>query len=277
MGFGMRIALLADIHGNLPALEAVIADLAGHDVDQVVTLGDHLSGPLMPRETADVLIAQPWVHIAGNHERQLLSFDPATAGPSDRHAHKCITQEQLTWLRGLPPTTQIDGDVLLCHCSPRSDMEYLLDTPDAGRARLATAGEIDQRLRGVTAAVVACGHSHVPRAVKTGVGQLLVNPGSVGLPAFDDANPRYHVVETGSPDARYAVMERRSAGWTVSLLSVPYDFHSMAKLAEQNGRPEWTHALSTGYVRPTLETEISTKAGSQPGPSNSNSRKGVSG
>jgi len=247
----MRIALLADIHGNLLALEAVLADLARREVDQVVTLGDHLSGPLLPRETAVLLVAQPWVQIAGNHERQLLSFDPATAGPSDRHAHKCITQEQLAWLRGLPSTVKIDGGVLLCHGSPRYDREYLLDTVDAGRTRLATAAEIHQRLGGATAPVIVCGHSHLPRAVRTAIGQHLVNPGSVGLPAFDDSNPSYHVVETGSPDARYALLERRLSAWTVSLLSVPYDFESMANLAEQNARPEWAHALRTGYVRPT--------------------------
>jgi hypothetical protein len=129
------------------------------------------------------------------------------------------------------------------------DREYLLDTVDAGRTRLATAAEIEQRLSGATAPVILCGHSHLPRAVRTATGQLLVNPGSVGLPAFDDGNPSYHVIETGSPDARYAVLERRSSAWAVSLLSVPYDFEPMANLAEENARPEWAHALRTGYVR----------------------------
>jgi hypothetical protein len=88
----------------------------------------------------------------------------------------------------------------------------------------------------------------VPRAVKTGKGQIIVNPGSVGLPAFDDANPSYHVIETGSPDARYALLERRKSAWTVALLSVPYDFRPMAKLADENGRPDWSCALRTGYA-----------------------------
>jgi putative phosphoesterase len=246
----MRIAVLADIHGNLPALEAVLADLARRHVDRVVTLGDHLSGPLLPRETATLLMAQPWVQIAGNHERQLLSFDPATAGPSDRYTRPRISEAQVAWLHGLPPTAQIDGGVLLCHGSPRADTEYLLETVDAGRARLATSAEIDQRMGGVTASVVLCGHSHVPRAVKTGLGQLIVNPGSVGLPAFDDGKPSYHIIETGSTDARYALLERQAATWTVALLTVPYDFHPMAKLAEHNGRPDWSCALGTGYVLP---------------------------
>ena len=92
----------------------------------------------------------------------------------------------------------------------------------------------------------------MPRAVKTGKGQLILNPGSVGLPAFDDGNPSYHVVETGSPDARYALLERRASAWTVALLTVPYNFHPVANLADENGRPDWACALRTGYTLPVL-------------------------
>jgi predicted phosphodiesterase len=245
----MRIALLADIHGNLPALEAVLSDLAGRNVTQIVTLGDHVSGPLLPRETADVLMAQPWVQIAGNHERQLLAFDSATAGPSDRYAHAHLTAAQLAWLGQLRPSAETQGDILLCHGSPRSDVEYLLEQVDAGHVYLASAPTIAQRLGNVTAPVVVCGHSHLPRVVKSQCGQLLVNPGSVGLPAYDDSNFGYYVVETGSPDARYAILERQASGWSATLHSVAYDFEPMARLAEKNDRPEWAHALRTGYVR----------------------------
>ena len=69
----MRIAFLSDIHGNLPALQAVRDDMARRGVDQVINGGDILSGPLWPRETADVLMALDWPTIAGNHERQLLA------------------------------------------------------------------------------------------------------------------------------------------------------------------------------------------------------------
>jgi putative phosphoesterase len=252
-GSSMRIAVLADIHGNLPALEAVMADLASRHVDQVVTLGDHLSGPLLPGETAAFLMQQSWVQIAGNHERQLLSYDLATAGPSDRYSYPLISDKQFAWLRSLPPIAEIDGGVLLCHGTPRSDLEYLLETVEMGRVRLATAAEIAQRTDGVIAPVVLCGHTHVPRAVRTGKGQLLVNPGSVGLPAFDDTKPSYHVVETGSPDARYALLENQTSGWTAALLSVSYDFEPMARLADQHSRPDWAHALRTGYVLSSLQ------------------------
>ena len=244
----MRIALLADIHGNFAAMQAVLADLRHRGVDRIVALGDHLSGPLLPSETASLMMREPWVAVAGNHERQLLSFDATSAGPSDRYAHAQLSAEHFAWLRSLQPTARVDGDMLLCHGTPGSDTAYLLDTVENGRLRLATTTEIEARLHGVSATVVAGGHSHVPRVVKTGRGQLLINPGSVGLPAYADESPSHHVAETGSPDARYAILERQPSGWTTGLFSVPYDFEAMAGLADRNHRPDWSHALRTGYA-----------------------------
>jgi hypothetical protein len=84
--------------------------------------------------------------------------------------------------------------------------------------------------------------------VRTAAGQLIVNPGSVGLPAYDDEIPHRHVIENGAPDARYAIVERMHGAWQAALLAVPYDHESMAQLAEQRGQPDWAHALRTGYM-----------------------------
>ena len=75
----MKIAIISDIHGNLLALQAVLADIARQGVDQTVNLGDILSGPLQPAETADLLMAQKFPTIKGNHERQLLAARCARA------------------------------------------------------------------------------------------------------------------------------------------------------------------------------------------------------
>lgn len=110
----MRIAFVSDIHGNLAALEAVAADIARHGADRVVNLGDNLSGPLLPRETAQWLMASDWLSLAGNHERQVLQLRPGHGGPSDQYAHAQLTEAEFVWMRSLTHTLRLDEDVLLC-------------------------------------------------------------------------------------------------------------------------------------------------------------------
>jgi predicted phosphodiesterase len=262
----MRIAFVSDIHGNLAALNAVIEDMASRQVDQVVNLGDTLSGPLQPLETAQRLAPMPWLHVAGNHERQVLSLPLARQNPSDAYTSGQLADGDKAWLashadpcdprlhQGKMWPEHLGSDVALCHGSPRSDIEYLLETPVGEEARLATPAEIEERLGShvpPSISLLACGHTHVPRVVQCGH-LLIVNPGSVGLPAYDDDHPyphsSYHRIETGSPVARYAVVEKRQGRWTCELISVVYDFESMAVLADQRGRPDWSHALRTGWM-----------------------------
>lgn len=241
----MRIAIVSDIHGNLPALEAVLRDIGRRGVDRVVNLGDSLSGPLIVRETAQFLMAQDWVQLAGNHERQVLAGSP---GASDEYARSQLGAAELEWMATLKPSLWLSEDVLLCHGTPDSDVTYFLESVEPGGMRLASSAEVDLRLGGVRAELVACGHTHVPRSVRASNGTLIVNPGSVGLPAYDDDHPVFHQVQNGSPDARYAIVEQVAGEWISTLISVPYDFRPMAELARRNGRPDWERALLTGYM-----------------------------
>lgn len=238
----MRIAVVSDIHGNLPALLAVVADFRRRGVDQVVNLGDSLSGPLLPKETAQYLMAQDWVQLAGNHERQVLNLN-AHSGASDRYAHSQLSGPEFAWMASLPWVRALNDEVLLCHGTPTSDCTYLLQTAD----RAATAAEIKSRLGAVSASLVLCGHSHVPRSVRAH-GTLIVNPGSVGQQAFDDDQPYPYVVESGSPDARYAIVEKHNGAWLASPITVPYAHQEMAALARLRQRPDWESALLTGYM-----------------------------
>jgi len=244
----MRLALVSDIHGNLLALQAVLQDIQRRGVAQIINLGDSLSGPLWPRETGEFLMRQTWPQLMGNHDRQVLHFDPRSQEASDRYAAQQITPEILHWLGSLPPTLWLTPQVFLCHGTPRDDLQYFLESVDAQGARLATAAEIGERLSGIAAKLVACGHTHTARAAKTADGTLIVNPGSVGQPAYADGDPYDHKVESGSPDARYAIVEEIDGGWRANLLSVPYDHAAAAKLAYTNGRPDWGYALTHGYV-----------------------------
>lgn len=239
----MRLAIISDIHGNLAALEAVVADLRLRAVDHVVNLGDSLSGPLLPLETAQFLMDQDWTHLAGNHERQILEIG-AGSGQSDKYAHAQLSARELAWLASLQSVLQFSPDILLCHGTPGSDTTTLLQTAE----RPATRQEIDTRLGGTLASLIACGHSHVPRCVRSAKGQLIVNPGSVGQPADADDYPYPHVIENGSPDARYAIVERRDGQWLASLLAVPYDSRAMAALARSRARPDLECALLSGYM-----------------------------
>jgi putative phosphoesterase len=240
----MRIAVLSDIHGNLAALQAVVAHFKKRRVDAVVNLGDSLSGPLLPRETAQYLMLQDWIHLAGNHERQILQLSP-TAGFSDRYARSELGVPELDWLSSLNHTQTFSEHVLLCHGAPGTDNVTLLQSAE----RPATATEVEQRLGRHHVELILCGHTHVARSVRTVRGGLIVNPGSVGLQAYADDYPHPHVVESGSPDARYAIVERGPSGWTAEMFTVPYIHQQMAELARLHNCLDWERALLTGYMQ----------------------------
>ena len=258
----MRIAVVSDIHGNLPALEALLDDLRAHPVDLVVNLGDSVCGPLWPQETADRLRVLGWPTLAGNHERQVLTLPRSSMSLTDAQTDEAIDATTREWMRGLPPTAWVHEDIYACHGTPDSDLHYLLETitddfdaaqgrrgirmagPDEVRARLAAAPGIEPaRLP----PVILCGHTHTPRALWVD-GSLLLNPGSLGLPAYDDEHPHTHWVENGSPHARYAVLERTPAGWSAAQRLLAYDWTRAARRAESLGRGDWADALSSGFV-----------------------------
>lgn len=245
----MRIAAISDLHGNLPALDSVLDDIARRGCDLVVNLGDIVSGPLWPRETLDRLLPLGLPTIAGNHERQLLG-DPAGLAPSDAHARSAVSAAQLEWVRALPPRLRIE-DVLLCHGTPGSDLEYLLEDLAPPGLSPAPAASVAARLEhedARDATLVLCGHSHTPRQLRLDDGRLACNPGSAGLPAFDTAYPVRHRVGTGTAHARYAVLERRGRQWQADLRAVDYDHRAAARRAEAMGRPDWAHALVHGTM-----------------------------
>ncbi len=97
--------------------------------------------------------------------------------------------------------------------------------------------------------VIVCGHSHVARTVWLPNGQLVVNPGSVGIPAYDHDQPFLHVMESGSPHARYAILSKNEYGWQVEQIAVPYDWHAAAAVARQNGRPDRASWIETGRAQ----------------------------
>jgi predicted phosphodiesterase len=207
----MRVAVLADIHANLPALEAVLAEQEVVSADRVVLLGDIALGP-MPAETLDLLDSlgerAVWVH--GNCEREVLAAYDGTAGDtmnaSAAQATAALIQRRhRDLLDGLPLTVTLDveglGPVLFCHATPRRDDEMVLvDSPMAVWRRA---------FGGVTEQTVALGHTHMPfdRLVDR---RRAVNAGSVGM-------------SYGADGASWALL-----GPTVQLRRTAYDIDAAA-------------------------------------------------
>ena len=244
-----KIAILSDIHGNIIALEELVGDLERRQVDKVVNLGDHISGPLWPQETIQYLMAQDWLHILGNHDRQLITQDPKMLGLSDHYAYQRLNKDEFDWLRSLPASLDIQKEFLLIHGTPSSDTTYLLETIEQGRTRLATQDEIASRLGEKEFPIILCGHTHIPRVVEIFSNTLIVNPGSVGLPAYEDELPEYHVVETGSHHARYSILEYIHGSWQVEMIAISYDYQKAAAQARKNRRLDWDIGLRTGYMK----------------------------
>ena len=222
----MRVAVLSDIHGNLPALEAVLEQVARETPDLVVVCGDVASGPL-PVETLTVLMALPDVRfLHGNADRSLVAgFDgsakPRLAGPAADWCAVQLSKEHRDFLASFPAEVRLEidglGRVLFCHGSPRGDEEMMTAATPEDRLREFTAGsETD---------VIVCGHTHM-QFDRTVDGVRIVNPGSVGMPY-------------GEPGAYWA-----SLGPDVDFRRTDYDRESAAS---RIGKSSWPDAA--GFAR----------------------------
>jgi predicted phosphodiesterase len=199
-------ALLYDIHGNLPALEAVLADAS--DADGFLLGGDYATAGAWPRETVERLKELPdatWIR--GNADRWLVDRHDAPA-PIDQIAAACaeaLGEELVAELAGLPESTAIDG-TLYCHASPQSDMQSFLPEPGDRDAEL---------LMGVEARRVVFGHTHIAFEREGPGGIRLANPGSVGMPWDGDHRAAYAVIDGDRLELR-----RVDYDWEASVAAV---------------------------------------------------------
>ncbi|KAF0120691.1 MAG: hypothetical protein FD152_4070 [Xanthobacteraceae bacterium] len=250
----MKLAVIADIHGNLLALEAVLADIDRRGIDRILNLGDCVSGPLWPAETAARLMALDLPTVRGNHDRWVVETEGERLYFSDRLAREQLDDAQLDWLAGLPMQRDIDCGglaVRLFHATPVDDNRYLMEDKLGGRLVQSDAAAISARLGDVgDARLVLCGHSHLPRLLALGC-LAIVNPGSVGQPAYSDPTPPdAHVSEVGSPHARYAMVTMQDGNVAgVDVIAVAYDWETAACKAESYGRADWARGLRTGFAK----------------------------
>lgn len=247
----MRIAVIADIHGNVLALEAVLADLARRGgADLTVNLGDCVSGPLWPRETVERLMSLDWPTVRGNHDRRV-ALDPLDAmWESDRYAHERLSPAQRDWLAALPMQVKPTLSILAFHARPDHDEKYLTENIVDGGLVRAPPATIVRRLKYLDPAVrlVLAGHSHRPELVEVPGGPIVFNPGSVGCPAYYDPDEPAHRSEQGSPHARYGIVEAYGESLGFEAIAVRYDHDAAARHAAEAGRPEWAEGLRTGFI-----------------------------
>ena len=216
----MRVAALYDVHGNLPALEAVLAELEDVRPDLVVIGGDTVLGPF-PRETLEELLAldERARFVRGNCDRA-----------PDGHAVAELTEDQRAFLAGLPLTVSLEvdgvGPVLFCHASPRSDEEIV--------TRLTPDERLTPMIDGVAERVVVCGHTHV-QYNREAAGKRFVNAGSVGMPYENE------------PGAYWALL-----GPDVELRRTAYDLEAATERIAASGHPdgeawarEYVYAVNT--------------------------------
>ncbi|NTS78206.1 metallophosphoesterase family protein [Catenovulum sp. SM1970] len=244
----MRIALLSDIHSNVFALDAVIKDLANRNVDLKANLGDILYGPIAPRATFEMLMEHDFVTISGNQDRQIYQStdEEIASNPTLQFILDDLGTQPLAWMKSLPFDMQVNEEVYLCHGTPEDDLVYLLEDVSKGYAQLRSDNEIINLLAGQQSKLICCGHTHTPRAVHLSSGQLVVNPGSVGLQAYTDEEPVVHSMENFNHYAAYSIVEKSALGWVVQHINVPYDFERAVKESKKRNRSDWAHFLSTG-------------------------------
>lgn len=245
----MRVAALADIHGNLPALEAVLDEVAREQPDLIVFCGDVASGP-MPAETIDRLqrIKQARF-VRGNADRGLVdAFDgkppSPMPGPFNDWCATQISQQQRDFLASFEDKGSMDnvdgvGRVLFCHASPRNDTDvFLVSSPDERVRKL---------MLGVDAEVVICGHTHM-QFDRTVDGLRIINAGSIGMPY-------------GEPGACWAML-----GPDVRLRRTSYDREAAAKRIRQLSWPNASKFAADHVLKvPSVEeaTGFLSKAESQ--------------
>jgi predicted phosphodiesterase len=244
----MRIAILSDIHSNYFVLKAVIDDIKQRRVELTINLGDSLYGPILPRATYDLLMSSDFINIRGNQDRQIYEADQKqlNISPTMNYVISDLGNEPLDWMKSLPPDKQLNEKIYLCHGSPGNDSIYLLEDIKSGFPRLRSNDEIVKLLNGQLSELICCAHTHIPRSVMLKSGQLIVNSGSVGLPAYTDDEPVVHSMENYSPYASYVIIEEVKSGWNAEHLKIPYDYQKSAEEAKKHKREDWAYFLTTG-------------------------------
>lgn len=210
----MRVAALSDIHGNLPALAAVLAEIEREGVDAIVVAGDTVAGP-WPVEVFDAVVRLDAAIVGGNADRAVLERD-VQLGRNPAWCADRLDAHRLASIAAWPLTYELDvdglGRVLVCHSTPKSDEPiYTRITPDE---------DVAQLFAEVAADVVVCGHTHMQYDRRLSTGLRLVNPGSIGMP-YEGAPGAYWAVLGPDVDMRRTEYDTTATAAAIRALGAP--------------------------------------------------------
>jgi putative phosphoesterase len=228
----VRVAALSDIHGNLPALEAVLADVEREDVDAIVVAGDTFSGP-WPAEVVDLLAGVDPVIVRGNADRPdaIRDFDDALGAWNEER----LGSRRLATVAQWPLTAELEitglGSVLVCHSTPHDDEPiYTRITPN---------GELVELLRPVDHDVLVCGHTHMQYDRMLPTGLRVVNPGSVGMP-YEGRRGAFWAVLGPDVDFRHSDYDVEAAVAAIELMAAPVGAEHLRHLLDPPTSDETT-------------------------------------
>jgi len=212
--------------------------------DLLIGWGDAVSGPLWPAEPIEMLAASGAIAPRGTHDRWMANRPPEKLGAVDAFAHARLSAA----LGALLVVWRGEG-ILAMHALPENDLTYLMHESTGHGIRERVPAEAAAMLpKSAGESLVLAAHTHRAHAMLLPDGRLVVNPGSVGQPAYADTTPFPHVMQAGTQHARWALLERRGGNWRVNFHAMDYDWHAAASEAARHGREDWSRALATGIL-----------------------------
>ena len=246
----MKIAILSDIKSNVYALEAVLKDAKAKKVDVLLNLGDSFFGPIAPKETYDLIRKNEFITLLGDEDRQILEASLAQLEVNDtlKYVYNDLNDEVLYWIQELPFEKLIGDDFYMIHGTYQDDSLYLLEDSSSGKLKLNDDKKILETLDDIKSKFVLCGNSCTPRCINLSSGQVVINPGSVGIQAHSKNIPNKHTIENNHIDASYVILTVDGEQYDIELVKVAYDVEKAALKASQNGREDWAHRLRTGKL-----------------------------
>jgi putative phosphoesterase len=249
-------AIISDIHGNSLALQAVLNDMETRKVDTIINLGDHVFGALKPEATAQLIRQTPMICISGNTDREILeSLNKPSEKENMERVKADLSDQTINWLRNLPATAVCDDLFFICHGTPESDNEYLLEQVKATGVFVYNDEDLMAKTEHIKQRIILCGHSHVNRIVYLSNGKIILNPGSVGLPAYLGNGEHRFAMESMTPHAKYALVQVEGDQINIQQVHCTYDWNKASRAALNNGSEKWSQFLLQGRMPKDLRWE----------------------